>query len=461
MPPEKISKFGVGQGFFIGIDFLLQLIVNSLFGRAEDFAFPLLLGISLLSLGCNRPEGPEFRLNQVEVLKQERLVLPAGERFSARQLKEVQLALIALFGTPNQPRFPDWILGDEQAGSFADRVYFRPEHLRQAAGMVSSDEQGVASGLYREHCADCHGLTGDGGGSTAGFLDPYPRDFRLGKFKFKSTPLRQAPTDHDLLELLRRGIPGTAMPSFRNLPEDHLEALVDYVRYLTVRGQFERYLVGELAGLEGQPLLVDSLDATTKALLNLEMLESPQILAAELTDSQLQAIAREAIEIVGEDLLKGLVERWYLADQRVTPVPEPPPAFSGDQASFLQLVDAGHTLFLEKGNCGQCHVVGMLKSNLLDNYDDWTSDWAKTPGIDLTNESSYRDFVKAGALPPRVVRPRILDLGVMRGGSEPQQIYRRIANGIEGTPMPSAPTMTDEEIWALVAYVLSLSQAGD
>jgi mono/diheme cytochrome c family protein len=459
--------------------------VNSLFRRPEFFAWPLLLTVSLSGIGCDQPEGPEFRLNRVELLKQERMVLPTGESFQAGQLKELQLALIVLFGTPNEPRFPGWASKDSQPVSLdsdhppvqgmdqglgeqgmtfvaarLDRAYFQPKLLRQAAGVVSSDEQGIPSGLYREHCAQCHGLAGDGTGSTAGFLDPYPRDFRLGKFKFKSTPLRQAPTHQDMLDLLRRGIPGTAMPSFRNLPEEHLEALADYVRYLTVRGQFERYLIGELARLDGRPLLVRSVDARIRAQLAEGNPDSVQKLVATLSDSQLQAIAREAIEIVGEDLLVGLIERWYLAEQRVTPVPEPPPAFAEGPEGLAEWVDAGFTLFLEKGNCGQCHVVGMLKSNSLDNFDDWTSDWVKTLGVDPTQQSSFRDFVKAGALPPRTVRPRILDLGVMRGGDGPQQIYRRIANGIEGTPMPSAPTLSSEEIWALVAYVQSLSGAG-
>jgi len=35
-------------------------------------------------------------------------------------------------------------------------------------------------------------------------------------------------------------------------------------------------------------------------------------------------------------------------------------------------------------------------------------------------------------------------------------LYLRIANGIEGTPMPAAATLKSDEIWALVAFVKAL-----
>src|SRR5262245_2338944 len=34
--------------------------------------------------------------------------------------------------------------------------------------------------LYMQHCIHCHGVTGDGNGPTAKFLNPRPRDYRLG-----------------------------------------------------------------------------------------------------------------------------------------------------------------------------------------------------------------------------------------------------------------------------------------
>ncbi len=49
------------------------------------------------------------------------------------------------------------------------------------------------------------------------FLKPYPRDYREGLYKFKSTPSNLPPTDEDLMRTVQEGVPGTAMPSFKLL----------------------------------------------------------------------------------------------------------------------------------------------------------------------------------------------------------------------------------------------------
>ena len=59
--------------------------------------------------------------------------------------------------------------------------------VQTASGPVWSDQHGRARGIYRQQCGHCHGTTGDGDGPTAALLNPYPRDYRRGLFKFKST----------------------------------------------------------------------------------------------------------------------------------------------------------------------------------------------------------------------------------------------------------------------------------
>src|SRR5262249_7496123 len=88
----------------------------------------------------------------------------------------------------------------------------------------------------------CHGLTGDGRGPTAKWVNPHPRDYRRGIFKFTSTDLEQGvrrPSRADLMRTLRQGIEGTAMPSFNLLEDEKLDALVSYVIHLSMRGQTE------------------------------------------------------------------------------------------------------------------------------------------------------------------------------------------------------------------------------
>ena len=71
-----------------------------------------------------------------------------------------------------------------------------------------------------------------------------------------------------------------------------------------------------------------------------------------------------------------------------------------------------------------------------------------------------------GMLPPRNIQPRNLRLGFYRGGMRPIDLYWRMRNGIEGTPMPAATMkpegdpnakgLTEQDLWDLVNYVQSL-----
>ena len=58
-------------------------------------------------------------------------------------------------------------------------------------------------------------------------------------------------------------------------------------------------------------------------------------------------------------------------------------------------------------------------------------------------------------------RPRAFSEGRWFGGSAPEDLYRRIAFGVKGTPMPPlAGALAPEEIWALVHYVLDFAKEG-
>lgn len=99
--------------------------------------------------------------------------------------------------------------------------------------------------VFNKNCAQCHGITGDGAGKAAEYLYPRPRDYRRGVFKFTSTPYGAKPLRADLIRTVRNGAKGTAMPSFALLPEEDLQAVVDYVLVLTHRGELEDMLLRE------------------------------------------------------------------------------------------------------------------------------------------------------------------------------------------------------------------------
>lgn len=88
---------------------------------------------------------------------------------------------------------------------------------------------GRARALYDQDCRLCHGRSGDGQGAAARDLQPPPRDFTRGVFKFRATPSGELPSAQDLFDTLTRGMPGTAMPSWRGLSVEDRWQLVQLV----------------------------------------------------------------------------------------------------------------------------------------------------------------------------------------------------------------------------------------
>jgi mono/diheme cytochrome c family protein len=89
--------------------------------------------------------------------------------------------------------------------------------------------------VYEKQCVWCHGRTGRGNGEWAKGVKDQPRNFRKGVFKFRSTRCGCLPTDGDLERTIRSGIPGTMMPTFKDMPEGDLKAVVYYVKSLSPR----------------------------------------------------------------------------------------------------------------------------------------------------------------------------------------------------------------------------------
>lgn len=358
---------------------------------------------------------------------------------------DISLALATAYGEPDSPYVA--LVPDLDATSILDLT-----KLKQSSGKVWSDKIGIARGLYREHCIHCHGMTGDGLGPTAAFLNPYPRDYRMGIFKFKSTGKGLKPTHADLVRILTDGIPGTAMPSFKVLDKDEIEALVHYVRYLAIRGELERKLIEVLPDFS----------------------DTDRILDVSLKDTKADAYKAQWEIIRG--LSREVMEKWVQAEQEVVPVPARPEGWK-DSDTLAKSVAHGRSLFYGKvANCFSCHGDSALGDGQTQGVDAWTrellNDKEQFLGWDkLTADERERfEFIKSRdprILPPRNIRPRNLRQGVYRGGRRPIDIYLRIVNGIDGTPMPSAPLLkpgeepnpgklTTDDIWSLVDYVRSL-----
>lgn len=83
---------------------------------------------------------------------------------------------------------------------------------------VEASPEAIEEGrkVYEMICARCHGLKGDGKGTISFVLNPKPRDFTNGTFKFRSTESGQLPSDEDLFKTIAAGIPGSGMPAWQN-----------------------------------------------------------------------------------------------------------------------------------------------------------------------------------------------------------------------------------------------------
>lgn len=416
--------------------------------------FVLLLLVA--ALGCGSRDA-EFRANELALTQHE--IAPAHREQIAAVLRE-------LFGTPDEPRLPGGDLGLAKLLSL--------ERLEQAAGPVASHEPGQTVGLYRRHCAQCHGVTGDAQGPASLYQNPYPRDFRQGVFHYKSTYRGDPPTDADLHDVLLRGAPGTAMPSFVLLTDEERAALVDYIKYLAIRGQLEQALARYAADeLDFDPMTGDVAPG-----------------------SELSLDDDETREIVLAELLAPIVDRWASAPQRVVPASED--ALPAAPQEFAHWVAEGRALFhdVQRANCVKCHGQEGAGGVELVDRDDWNAarqefaeETARLAASLETLQSriagepparrtlleaelrakrarlTERRQIVATMPPPRVAVPRTLSGGRLRGGAEPQDVFRRVHQGIAGTPMPAVGpagpagqgALSDEEVWRLAAYVLSLT----
>jgi cytochrome c oxidase cbb3-type subunit 2 len=109
-----------------------------------------------------------------------------------------------------------------------------PEPAAVPASVGAEPDRGAE--LYSRQCATCHGETGLGDGPASYLLWPKPRNFVRGTFRVVSTE-NGNPSDEDLLQTLRRGMPGSAMPPWGHLSDADLEALVDTVRNMLIEGR--------------------------------------------------------------------------------------------------------------------------------------------------------------------------------------------------------------------------------
>jgi mono/diheme cytochrome c family protein len=206
--------------------------------------------------------------------------------------------------------------------------------------------------VYMKNCVFCHGQRGDGKGEMGLSVQPLPRDFAAGVFKYRSTPSGSLPTDVDLTRTVREGIPGTAMPAFEKLPARDVKAVIEYV--------------------------------------------------------------------------KSFSPKWRRIENYAEPVTIPkPPGWFADAKEFPRRAEAGRVYYSIA--CASCHgEKGDGRGAVTNLVDSWGHPSAAS------------------------------DLGrpFFRSGRQPEDIYRVLVTGLDGTPMPSfAESTTEQQRWELVAFI--------
>ena len=97
-------------------------------------------------------------------------------------------------------------------------------------------DAGAGKGPFSVNCASCHGETGKGDGPVGAALDPRPRDFSVGDFKFDTDGDGKAGTDADLENVIRNG--GAAyggsplMAPWPTLSDEDVANVIAYIRSL-------------------------------------------------------------------------------------------------------------------------------------------------------------------------------------------------------------------------------------
>ncbi|MDU9404186.1 cbb3-type cytochrome c oxidase subunit II [Pseudomonas sp. zfem004] len=100
-------------------------------------------------------------------------------------------------------------------------VYVQSLHVPKIAPAAPA-EVALGKSLFESNCASCHGIGGKGDGPAARGLSPRPTNFQA----------KQGNPDY-LLNILRNGVPGTAMPPWKLMFSDEQQsAVVAYLRSL-------------------------------------------------------------------------------------------------------------------------------------------------------------------------------------------------------------------------------------
>ena len=145
-------------------------------------------------------------------------LFPRPANLSMTEYSAPRLSRVLWNGVPGSA-MPRWNrLGTPDFEALAAYVQtIEADPHRETHKDIDAIEQG--RDLFRQNCASCHGMDGRGDGPAAGALSPSPANFH-----------EERPTKAHALRVLKEGVPGTAMPTWRaELNDAQQEAVAAYV----------------------------------------------------------------------------------------------------------------------------------------------------------------------------------------------------------------------------------------
>jgi len=396
-PPRKMASWKPALTVLVPLC-LIPLLFSSCADREgypDDLEYPLrtdLLVDEVPKLTPNNPPVPGgFEKSVADLaLVGGKVLNPAS---APAELKtELAQVLLDHFGTPSAPR-----VGNKEGKWDTQNTALKLDEETLKQGSV----------LYRRHCLHCHGLSGDGKGSSGLWVHPQPRDFRQGKFKFISSSGAKnlnKPRRDDLLRSLKMGLHGTSMPAFGLLEEKELEAVTSYVVHLSLRGEMEFTILRTLLKPKAQMIF---------------------LFENYLPDEEVSK-NQENLKVFSALYLKELLNQYLLAEKQLLT----PPEYPYQDKDLAESIKRGHRLFSSQApdalGCVSCHVDYGRQSPW--QYDEWGS----------------------------VNRPSNLTSGIYKGGRRPIDLYWRLKRGIPPSKMP-AVTITggdeDKKIWDLINFI--------
>lgn len=98
---------------------------------------------------------------------------------------------------------------------------------------IQQDKLELGKKVYFKRCVWCHGVEGAGDGPSADRLFTRPRNFTQGTFKIRFTDSGELPLDENLINTVKNGLPGSAMPAWGEfLSKEEIKSVVQFVKTL-------------------------------------------------------------------------------------------------------------------------------------------------------------------------------------------------------------------------------------